>query len=248
MLFSDYSGVLGAKFNFSEFTAQFRKGAIRPIDMTPAFEPAMKQALGRLERYIAKINEQISSKEKEIEERRLREAELARERQLQRQKMERKRREEQEEAERKRREEQEEAERKERIRQELELKRQLEEETRREEEEAKAEAERKAEEIRRQREEALNKALAEVDLLEPGGMVELVDENRDIKICSLSLKLKRTGKLVFADRTGRRVAEHLPEEFAERLQEGSAKIIDYGATGDKRLDDLRWTRLTENAG
>jgi flagellar biosynthesis GTPase FlhF len=245
LLLTDHSGVLVAKFNFDEFTNQVRRGAVQPLDLSPAFSAAFDYALARLEKYIAKIRDQITVKERELEARRKREAELERQRQIKLAQMEKKKREEQEARERKERQEQAERERQERIRQELELKRQLEEETRRQEEEAKREAERKAEEAKRAREEAFNKLVAEVGTLEPGGMVELTDEFGDSKICSLSLKLKRTGKLVFADRTGRRAAEYLPEEFAAKINEGTAKIIDYGATGDKRLDDLRWTRLEE---
>ncbi len=247
LLLADQSGVLVAKFNFDEFTNQVRRGAIQPLDLSPAFPAAFEHALARLDKYIGKIQDQITLKEKELENRRKREAEQARQRKLELEKMERKKREEQEARERKEREEQAERERQERIRQEQELKRQLEEETRRQEEEARREAERKAEEARRAREEAFNRIVEEVGMLEPGGMVELTEQNGDSRICSLSLKLKRTGKLVFADRTGRRVAEYLPEEFAARINDGTAKIIDYGATGDKRLDDLRWTRLAEES-
>ena len=256
LLFSDYCGMLGAKFSFEEYTKHIGQGSIKLLDLEPVFESAMTHALLKMERYVSAVSDQLTNKERAAEERKKREQEAARKRKLKLKKLEQKRREmraeaerqeqlRQEEAERQEQLRQEEEERQERIRQERELKRELEEETRRQEEKARKEAEQKETEARLAREEAFNKILAEVNLLEAGGMIELVGSDGHAKICSLSMKLKRTGKLVFTDQTGRRIAEHLPNEFAECLKDGSARIIDYGATGDKRLDDLRWIRLIE---
>lgn len=245
LLFADYCGNLGAKFTYDEFTAAVRGGEVRPLERCDHFEIVLEEAVGRLDRYIGNVAEQVARKEQEIEDRHQREAEIAHQRELERQKLEQKKREEQERLEQERRAQQAEAERQERIRQELELKRQIEEETRRQEEAARQEAERRAEAERLAREQALREAMQDAEKLEPGGMVELTDEAGNPSIVSLSLRLKRTGKLVFTDRTGRRQAEFLPEEFGDHLLRGTARIIDYRATGDKRLDDLRWTRLTE---
>ncbi len=244
LLFSDYSGTLVAKLSYQEYSEGVQQGSYRPLAMGAVFDSLWEQALPRLERYITSVDEQITTKERAIEQRKQQEAALARQRELARAKLEQQKREEQEALERQHKIETEEREREERIRQELELKQQLEEETRCQEEEAKREAERKVEEARQAEQQAFQKILDEVKRLEPGGMIELVDDHNETRICSLSLKLKRTGKLVFSDRTGRRTAEHLPQELATRIIEGNARIIDYGTTGDKRLDDLRWTRLT----
>ncbi len=215
LLFSNYAGVLSTRYDFDTFTDGLRKKTITPIDMQPVFEPLLTQALAMLESYMQAIGKELERKEKEIRH----EKETAR-----RQKRAAEER---------------------KIAKEQELKRILEAETRRREDEAQRAAEKKAEEERQARQAALDQALGEVNKLQPGGMLELLDDDSNTQVVSLGLKLKRTGKLVFTDRNGRKLSEQLPEQLAENIISGYATILDYGAAEDKRLDDLRWIRHTQ---
>ncbi len=266
MLFANYSGVLSARMEFDAFIDGLRKHDIELLDLGPIFDPAFGVALERLEGFVESLSRDVAQQEEREWARRERVAREEREREVRRRREEEerqallavaeqnKRREVEEqlrrlEAEARRREaeelarqRQEEEEARLRHDAELAFKRQLEEETIRKEEEARRAAVQKVEEQKQAREEALRRAEAELEQLEVGGMVELIDERNDSQICALSMKLKSTGKLVFVDRTGRKVAEYQPQQLAEKIIEGSATVIDYEAATDKRMDDLRWMR------
>lgn len=215
LLFSNYAGVLSTRYDFDTFADGIRKKTIRPIDMQPAFEALLSQALEMLGEYMKAIRAEVERKDKEM--RRAKEENKRQKRAAEERK----------------------------VAKEQELKQILEAETRRREEQARQVAEKKAEEERGARRAALDQALGEVNKLQPGGMLELMDEHSNTEVVSLGLKLKRTGKLVFTDRNGRKLAEHLPEQLAEKIVSGHATILDYGAAEDKRLDDLRWIRHTQ---
>jgi len=266
LLFANYSGVLSARMEFDKYLEGLHNHDIELLDLGPVFDPSFSFALERLAEFVDGLardvaqqeerefarRERVAREEREREERRAREekerqellakAELEKKREVEEQLRrleEEMRRREAEELERQRREEEE---TRRRYEEELAFKRQLEEETIRKEEEARRAVAQKAEEQKQARDEALRRALGELEQLEVGGMVELIDEQNESQVCALSMKLKSTGKLVFVDRTGRKVAEYLPEQMARKVIEGSATVIDYEAASDKRMDDLRWMR------
>jgi hypothetical protein len=90
--------------------------------------------------------------------------------------------------------------------------------------------------------EALEKAISQRTLemrrLQPGAMVELINEQDRPMTCQLALVLRSTRKMVFVDHIGRRVAELRPEELAARVVEGSAQVRDYGVAFDEKLHQL----------
>lgn len=132
-----------------------------------------------------------------------------------------------------------------------ELKR-LREEIRREETEAR-ERERKAVEEQAQarelaenqeKERILKKILEEVNLLQPGGWLELLNKDNAKLTCKLGLKLRSTQKMIFVDRLGQKVAEMKTDELAVRIVEGSARIIDRGVAFEDTLQSL----ISDHAG
>jgi hypothetical protein len=266
LLFANYSGVLSARMAFDKYLMGLGNHEIEILDLGAVFEPSFTSALERLTDFVDNLSRDVAQQEERENERRARVAREEREREERRAREERERREllakaeldkrreveeqlrkleeevrrrDAEEAERRRLEEEEERRHHEA---ELAFKRQLEEETIRKEEEARRAVAQKAEEQKQAREEALRRAIAELEQLEVGGMVELLDEDNESQVCALSMKLKSTGKLVFVDRTGRKIAEYQPEQLAEKVIQGSATVIDYEAATDKRMDDLRWMR------
>ncbi len=86
--------------------------------------------------------------------------------------------------------------------------------------------------------ERLREELEKVQRLQLGASVELVDALRGRIDCKLALKLKSSGKMVFVDALGRRVAELLPEELAAHLANGDAAILDYGVAFEDALQRL----------
>ena len=58
----------------------------------------------------------------------------------------------------------------------------------------------------------------------------------------LALKLRSSGKLIFVNRLGQRGLELLPRDFAERIVDGAANIVDYGVAYDYGLQSLISTR------
>lgn len=115
-----------------------------------------------------------------------------------------------------------------------------------EEEKKRQEEQRQADERAHQiRESALAQATEELEKMEPGAMIELIDEQNRSLPCSLALKLKSSRKLVFVDRNGRKVAEFTLRQLSEKVLDGSAGIINYGTSFDKTLEALRWAAHTE---
>jgi hypothetical protein len=110
-----------------------------------------------------------------------------------------------------------------------------EDERHREQEGARLEAEAREQQARAARAKLVGEALAQVEKLEPGGSVELIDEDQRKVDCRLGLKLKSSGKMIFVDGIGRKVSELLPEELATRIVDGSAGIVAYGATFEGSL-------------
>jgi len=209
-LFTNFSGVKSGKFGFRELAEGLVGGRVRPIRVQPVFESALAYAFDRL----ASL---IPEKEAQAEQARMeREARLAA-------------REKAAELERRLKE-------LERIR--LEKARELAERQRAEEEAARRRAEEKRRAEREAREQALARAVSDVERMQPGGILELLDKDNRPVSCKLGLKLKSSRKMIFVDRFGAKVAEFLPEQLAERVAEGSASIRNYGVAFDDTLQSL----------
>jgi len=99
-----------------------------------------------------------------------------------------------------------------------------------------------AEAGRRARQEAREKAIAqrthEMRRLQPGAIVELINDHDRPVTCKLALVLRSSRKMVFVDHIGRRVAELQPEQLAARVVEGSAEVRDFGTAFDESLHQL----------
>lgn len=91
---------------------------------------------------------------------------------------------------------------------------------------------------RQENEKALEKALKEVNMLQPGGWLELISKDNIKHVCKLGLKLKSTQKMIFVDRFGQKIAEMRPDELAARIVEGSARVIDHGIAFEDTLQSL----------
>ncbi len=114
----------------------------------------------------------------------------------------------------------------------------LEEKRIRAQEQAKRQAEARERAARLTRERALRQVLVDVERMQSGGRVDLIDGDRRKVTCKLGLKLKSSGKMIFVDHLGRKMCEMLPEELATRIIDGSAGILDYGVAFDDTLRDL----------
>jgi hypothetical protein len=108
--------------------------------------------------------------------------------------------------------------------------------------EAERQATEEAEAGRRARREAREKAIAqrthEMQRLQPGAIVELINDHDRPVTCKLALVLRSSRKMVFVDHIGRRVAELQPEQLAARVCEGSAVVRDFGTAFDEQLHRL----------
>lgn len=89
-----------------------------------------------------------------------------------------------------------------------------------------------------EQEKALEKALKEANMLQPGGWLELIAKDNVKHVCKLGLKLKSTQKMIFVDKFGQKVAEMRPTELAIRIVEGSARVIDQGVAFEDTLQSL----------
>ena len=109
-----------------------------------------------------------------------------------------------------------------------------------EQERKEAEEQVKVRELEQQQEQekALEKALREVNTLQPGGWLELIAKDNVKHICKLGLKLKSTKKMIFVDRFGQKVADMRADELAARIVEGSARIINQGVAFEDTLQSL----------
>ncbi len=74
----------------------------------------------------------------------------------------------------------------------------------------------------------LRSAKQNATLIAIGSWVELHDEVGDMQRLKLAVKLPSSGKLIFVDREGIRRAEFERDAFAEKLLEGSARVLNAG--------------------
>ncbi len=145
---------------------------------------------------------------------------------------------------------QEEAERQALRRQEEERLRQLQEERRLKEEKERLERLRQEEEQRQKQEQQqaelthtarlvlLEKIVDQTKRMQPGGWLELILDDDGRVSCKLGLRLKSSGKMIFVDSLGRKLAQFTDHELAEKIVDGSASILDYGVAFDETLGGL----------
>jgi len=103
---------------------------------------------------------------------------------------------------------------------------------------AQAQAAAQAELQRQARERAIVEKVESLGQLQLGATVELIDdENRRIT-SSLGLILKRSGKMIFVDRFGKKTAELLPRELATKIVDGSAQVLNFGVAFEQTLQSV----------
>lgn len=87
--------------------------------------------------------------------------------------------------------------------------------------------------------------LARTDQLRVGSWVELVRDGAKVR-CKLAAFIKATGKYIFVNRSGAKVAEYHRDDLAVALQQGVMTLLDDGLIFDRALesiiDNLRHSR------
>ncbi len=93
--------------------------------------------------------------------------------------------------------------------------------------------------------QADNPFLAQVARMSPGCWFEHHDEGQQYR-CRLAAIIKATGKYIFVNRSGMKVAEKTAAEFADALRDGKLQSLDDGMLFDRALEavigNLRSTR------
>jgi hypothetical protein len=206
-LFTNLSAVKVAKQSYAQTALVLESGMLRSVDTSPVLERAMGSATGRLSEQIGRLQAQVREAERLRGEAKERRRQAELEQRLRRLQVERRR----------------------------EQIRLFQERRRLEQERARQAAEARQQAARLARDRALEQVLAGVERMQAGGSVELIGSDHQKIACKLGLKLKSTRKMIFVDRLGRKRAELLPEELAERIVDGSAAILDYGVAFDDTL-------------
>src|SRR5690554_6116994 len=87
--------------------------------------------------------------------------------------------------------------------------------------------------------------LEKADQLRVGSWLELQREDTRLR-CKLAAFIKATGKYIFVNRSGAKVAEYLRDDLARAMQEGAITLLDDGLIFDRALesiiDNLRHSR------
>jgi len=209
-LLTNLSGILIGKYSFRQISDMLEAGSLQRIDSTALFEAALRHSCTELAKQMPGLEQQSAEAERiwQAAQQRKRDAESQA---LLRAEEERRRIREEEIRQEQQRHE------KERLRQE-------------------AEAQAKVEHNARQR--LLQENLSLLARMQPGGWLELIGNDDQCIACKLGLRIKSTGKLIFVDSLGRKVAEFHRLELAERIVDGSASILDYGVAFDETLASL----------
>ena len=82
-----------------------------------------------------------------------------------------------------------------------------------------------------------NEWLAKADQLTVGSWVELNGDELRVR-CKLAAFIRATGKYIFVNRSGAKVAEYHREDLAEALQEGVITMLDDGLIFDRALESI----------
>lgn len=70
-----------------------------------------------------------------------------------------------------------------------------------------------------------------------GSWVDMYQDDSKLR-CRLAAILKPAGKYIFVDRAGKKVAESLADELAQRIQDGSISLLDSGLLFDRALESV----------
>lgn len=85
--------------------------------------------------------------------------------------------------------------------------------------------------------QAYKAAVARIDHLQVGGWVELQQDGRQVR-CRLAAVIRATGKFIFVNRAGVKVAESHREGLVEDYQAGKLTILDDGRLFDRALESV----------
>ncbi len=95
-----------------------------------------------------------------------------------------------------------------------------------------------------------SRQLQQIDRLTQGTWFEMVDENDKRYRCRLAAIIKPTGKYIFVNRSGVKVAEKTRDSLALAMQSGALSLLDDGMLFDRALEsvigNLRKSRSTPN--
>lgn len=80
--------------------------------------------------------------------------------------------------------------------------------------------------------------LALVSNLTQGSWFEIISTGGEKYRCRLAAVIKPTGKYIFVNRTGMKVAEHTREELAYALRDGKMSLLDDGMLFDRALESV----------
>jgi hypothetical protein len=87
--------------------------------------------------------------------------------------------------------------------------------------------------------------LARADQLRVGSWLEMLGEESRVR-CKLAAFIRATGKYIFVNRSGAKVAEYYREDLGLAMQEGTITLLDDGLIFDRALesiiDNLRHSR------
>ncbi len=209
-LFTNLSGIRVAKLGYAVVDDLLQHRRLRRMDAVPALEKALAYAARELGRQIPGLEQQARDAEQAWTDARQKARRQAAAERLRREQEQRRL--------------EEEARRREQLRHEEERRRTL------------AEAETKAREAARRR--LVDNELEKVERMQSGGWLELIQDNNRRISCKLGLRLKSSGKMIFVDSLGRKVAELPARELAEKIVDGNAAILDYGVAFDNTLGGL----------
>jgi hypothetical protein len=210
-LFANLSGIKVGRYAFGQITAKLQEGSLRRLNNSaPMFQSALEHACKSLQQQLPKLQQQAV----EAQQARARILELKHQAEV---------------AEKLRqiellRQQREEQQRRERLRQEQERQRR--------------EAEQRAQAQREAREKAIEDTVININRMQSGGWLELINRDNQRISCKLGLRIKSTGKLIFVDSLGRKVIEFQPRQLAESIVDGSASIVDFGIAFDETLGHL----------
>src|SRR5690606_4341615 len=72
----------------------------------------------------------------------------------------------------------------------------------------------------------------------PGSWFDLTSDEGNVLRCRLAATIKATGKYIFVNRSGMKVAEKTQQDLALALKAGNLKIIDNSMLFDRALESI----------
>ena len=86
--------------------------------------------------------------------------------------------------------------------------------------------------------EALNSYHQQVDSLGVGSWLEMLQDDGSKLRCRLAAIIRGTGKYIFVNRAGMKVAEHTRDSLAEAVRDGEVFLLDDGLLFDRALESV----------